>query len=43
MLAFSGVDAVVAFAGVVAMIVVPYWLLYWLFRKDSPEPRDDGT
>lgn len=40
-LAFNALDAVGSFVGVVVAIAIPYFVLYRIFRNDSPEPTED--
>lgn len=39
--AVSALEAVLSGVAVIALIAIPYWALYRIFRNDSHESRDD--
>ena len=39
--AVSALEAVLSGVAVIALIAVPYWALYHIFRDDGHDPRDE--
>jgi hypothetical protein len=40
-LAVSVLEAVLSGVAVIALIAIPYWALYRIFRNDSHKPSDE--
>jgi hypothetical protein len=40
-LAVSALEAVLSGVAVIALIAIPYWALYRIFRNDSHKAEDD--